>query len=113
MPPSRRQSQKLRRLTISFMRPSSELIGSVDLRHAAISKDNAMIRYLRLPQVISRVSLSPMTIWRRERDGSFPRRVQLSPNSVAWIETEVETWCAERAAERDRRHEAQPSHESA
>lgn len=61
-----------------------------------------MIRFLRLPEVEARVGLSPMTIWRRQKSGTFPRRVRLGPNAVGWVEEEIEAWCAERAAERDR-----------
>jgi prophage regulatory protein len=59
------------------------------------------MRFLRLPQVQARVGLSPMTIWRREKARSFPRRVKLGPNSVAWVEEEIDQWCAARAAARD------------
>jgi len=62
------------------------------------------LRFLRLPQVVDRVGLSPMTIWRRERASppTFPRRVQLGPNAVGWPEEEIEAWCAERIAARNR-----------
>lgn len=60
-----------------------------------------MTRFLRQRQVCERVGLSPMTIWRRQKDGTFPRRVRLGPNAVGWIEAEIEAWCAERAASRD------------
>ncbi len=40
-------------------------------------------------------------IGRLERAGKFPRRVQLGENRVAWLESEIEAWIAERAAERD------------
>jgi len=61
------------------------------------------IVFIRLPQVIARVGLSPMTLWRREHKNppTFPRRVKLGPNSVAWPEDEIEGWCAARLAERD------------
>ena len=59
------------------------------------------MRFLRLPQVIGQVRLSAMTIWRHEKAGTFPRRVRLGPNSVAWVAEEIEAWCAARAAERD------------
>jgi prophage regulatory protein len=64
-----------------------------------------MTRFLRLPQVVERVGLSPMTLWRREKaqPPTFPRRVQLSPNAVGWPEEEIEAWCAARVAERDQR----------
>jgi prophage regulatory protein len=61
------------------------------------------MRILRQRQVCEKVGLSPMTIWRRQKDGTFPRRLHLGPNTVGWVEEEIEAWCAERAAERDRR----------
>jgi hypothetical protein len=36
--------------------------------------------------------------WRRQRDGTLPRRVRLSPNAVR---KEIEAWCAARVADRD------------
>ena len=36
--------------------------------------------------------LSRMTIYRLELAGKFPKRRQLSGNSVAWIEAEIEQW---------------------
>lgn len=38
---------------------------------------------------------------RLEAKGEFPRRVRLSPKRVAWVQSEVETWCATREAARD------------
>lgn len=72
-----------------------------------------MIRFLRLPQVVAKVGFCPMTIWRREKARTFPRRVKLGPNSVAWVEQEIEAWCAERAAERDARTGADSPQSSA
>jgi prophage regulatory protein len=43
---------------------------------------------------------SRTTIWRWERDGRFPQRVQTGPNSVAWLLQEIQNWIAARAAER-------------
>jgi len=64
-----------------------------------------MTTFLRLPQVVARVRLSPMSLWRREKKipPTFPLRVQLGPNSVGWPEEEIEAWCAARVAERDNR----------
>lgn len=59
----------------------------------------AVTRILRLPQVQVRVGLSVMTIWRRQKDGTFPHRVRLGPNSVGWVEEEIEAWCAQRIAD--------------
>ncbi len=47
------------------------------------------------------VPYTPQHILRLEKDGKFPRRVQVGPNRVAWLESEVEAWVAARVAERD------------
>jgi prophage regulatory protein len=47
------------------------------------------------------VPYTPQHILRLEKEGRFPRRVQVGPNRVAWVEAEVEAWVAARVAERD------------
>ena len=32
------------------------------------------------------------TVWRWENSGNFPKRRQIGPNSVGWLESEVEDW---------------------
>lgn len=49
---------------------------------------------IRFPDVAKRTALSRVTIWRLEREGRFPKRVQLGTNSVAWVEAEVDEWIA-------------------
>ena len=36
--------------------------------------------------------LSRVSIWRMERSGAFPARVQLSPSRVGWHGNEVQNW---------------------
>ena len=50
------------------------------------------VRMLRLPEVVERTGLSQTTIWRREREGSFPRRRRLGSNLVGWRSDEVAQW---------------------
>lgn len=57
-----------------------------------------MDRMLGSREVCSRTGLSRVTIWRLERQGAFPGRRQLSPNRVAWLESEIDTWIATRIA---------------
>ena len=42
-------------------------------------------------------SLSRVTRWRMERAGTFPRRRQISPNRVGWLESEIRDWVEARA----------------
>lgn len=57
-------------------------------------------RIIRKPELFARIGLSDATIWRMERAGKFPRRVQLGGNSVGWIADEIEGWFAERSKNR-------------
>jgi len=40
--------------------------------------------------------LSRSTIWRLERKGAFPRRIQLSPGRVGWEKNSVEAYIKSR-----------------
>ena len=62
-----------------------------------------MMRILRRREVEHRVGLSGMEIWRREKAGSFPRKVRLGPNSVGWVEAEIDAYLEELVAARDAR----------
>lgn len=44
--------------------------------------------------------ISRMQLWRLEQSGRFPQRVQLGPNSVAWLAHEVDAWIEARARAR-------------
>ncbi len=57
---------------------------------------NEKIRYLREPQICELTGLSKTTRWRLERAGKFPKKRQLSPNAVGWIEAEVQAWLSSR-----------------
>ena len=59
------------------------------------------MRILRRRELVAKVGLSPMQIWRLETAGKFPGRVELGPNSVGWIEAEVDRWIELRIAKRD------------
>jgi len=50
------------------------------------------MRFLRIRQVIQLTGLSRMTIYRLELAGQFPQRRRLSENSVAWLESDIESW---------------------
>jgi predicted DNA-binding transcriptional regulator AlpA len=38
------------------------------------------------------VAISPVTVWRLERQGRFPKRLQLGARRVGWRRSEVEAW---------------------
>ena len=51
----------------------------------------------------------PQHIGRLEAAGQFPKRVQLGPNRVAWLLSEVDTWLNKRIAIRDASFDEQAS----
>lgn len=55
-------------------------------------------RFLMFPELRKKVSLSRATIWRMERNGDFPSRVQISHGRVAWLESAVEKWMLNRGS---------------
>jgi len=51
---------------------------------------------LRLPAVKAKTGLSRSTIYQRIANNEFPPPVPLGPQSVGWIEAEVERWLQDR-----------------
>lgn len=56
------------------------------------------IRFLREPEVLARVGVSTITLVRWEMEGLFPKRRKIGKHAVAWVDAEVDEWCANRAA---------------
>jgi prophage regulatory protein len=55
-------------------------------------------KFIRLPALKKRVPVDPVTIWRWERQGRFPKRIKIGPNSVGWDDDEIDAWSADPAA---------------
>jgi len=52
-----------------------------------------MKQVLRKKQVVEEYGLSATTIWRRERDGTFPKRLKLGAGrAVGWLRSDLEAW---------------------
>ena len=50
--------------------------------------------------VVILTGLSGTTIWRLTRRGEFPKPIRLSAGAKGWLDSEIRTWLAERAADR-------------
>lgn len=50
-------------------------------------------------QTVALTSLSKTTLWRLERKGDFPQRIQVSDGRCAWRLSEVKGWIDERDRE--------------
>ena len=54
------------------------------------------MRVLNVRDVVSMTGLSKVTIWRKEKSGAFPKRINLTPRRVGWIESEIIGWLESR-----------------
>ena len=59
------------------------------------------MRLLSKRQLKEMVLYSPQHIARLEKAGSVPKRVQIGPNRVGWVEDEVLDWLQSRLDSRD------------
>ena len=50
------------------------------------------MQILSAQQVVQITNLSRVTIWRMERAGTFPQRINISPNCVGWREDDINEW---------------------
>ena len=55
-----------------------------------------LVNLIRLPAVEGLTGLKRSSIYAAMRAGTFPGSVRLSVRAVAWRESEVLAWCAER-----------------
>lgn len=62
------------------------------------TKHPSAVRYLRLPEVRQLVPLSPATIWRKTRNGSFPPAIKISARVTCWRRDSLEAWLAAKEA---------------
>ena len=65
---------------------------------------------LNIEQVLRIVPVSPVTLWRMEKDGRFPRGSYISANRKIWYEDEIIKWQSEvNGRGRGRRQHPTPS----
>ena len=51
---------------------------------------------IRLREVMKITGFGRSQIYKLINIGEFPKQIQISPGSVAWLESELETWMKER-----------------
>ncbi|WP_199179035.1 AlpA family transcriptional regulator [Dyella sp. AD56] len=64
------------------------------------------IRFIRLPEVIRTSGLSRSQIYRLCASGHFPQSVKLGEATAAWVEAEIQQWCAAQVAARNEQEAA-------
>ena len=60
------------------------------------------LRLIMRSELLAIVPYTSQHILRLEKRGLFPRRIQIGPNRVAWLLSEIEEWVAARVSERDK-----------
>jgi prophage regulatory protein len=60
-----------------------------------------LMRLLRCSEVEVRCGICRASIYDKMEKGNFPRSVEVTGRTVAWVEAEVGAWIASRIAERD------------
>ncbi len=59
-------------------------------------------KLIRVSAVMNLTGFSRSHIFTMARNGNFPKQVKLSPNTSAWVESEVLEWIEQRIALRDK-----------
>ncbi|WP_206245271.1 helix-turn-helix transcriptional regulator [Novosphingobium terrae] len=49
--------------------------------------------FIRFDEVLKRTSLSPATLYRKIKDGSFPAQTRISKRRCGWKESALQHWC--------------------
>ena len=68
------------------------------LAHIAGQQAQARARILRRPEVELRTGLSRSAIYALMAKQKFPAAIPLTEKAVGWLESNIETWIAERAS---------------
>lgn len=58
-------------------------------------------RLLRLDEVLHTTGLGRNTVYRRIREGTFPKQVRIGPNSVAWRQSDISQWMTDLSPSND------------
>jgi prophage regulatory protein len=57
------------------------------------------VLYIRIAQLIKLIPVSRASIWRKVKDGTFPKPVKLGDRITAWDMKDIEAWLTERHEE--------------
>jgi prophage regulatory protein len=58
--------------------------------------ENNTAGFIRQKQLLPILGFSAPTLWRKVRDGSFPKPVKLSTNITAWNKADILLWIEEK-----------------
>ena len=55
------------------------------------------MKFLGIKQVLEITGLSRTSVWRFEKNGDFPKRRQLGPRRVGYVDSEISNWMESRS----------------
>jgi len=55
---------------------------------------------LKINEVVKKCHMSRATIYKKAKEGTFPKPIKLSERSSGWIESEINEWIENRIKER-------------
>jgi len=56
---------------------------------------------LKIQDVVHKCNLSKATIYKKAKEGTFPKQIKLSERSSGWLESEINDWIASKVSDRD------------
>lgn len=56
--------------------------------------------FIRIKQLVRFIPLSRTTVWRKVKDGAFPKPIKISAYVTAWRVADVREWIAQAAQEK-------------
>ena len=104
LPPTGEQTTERKQITISNTQPHPPSENTRPCDHTCPTHQAPPViepQVLNKDQVSLRVNLSPSQIYKLMKAGKFPRQIQLSPNRVGWLRTEIDTWIEDRKQKRE------------
>lgn len=60
---------------------------------------------LKIHEVVKKCNLSRATIYKKVKEGTFPKQIKLSERSSGWLESEVNAWVENLVKEREESQE--------
>jgi predicted DNA-binding transcriptional regulator AlpA len=64
----------------------------IDTKNKASQDKREASGYKRIKSVVPIYGMSPATIWRKVKEGTFPKPVKLSAGVTAWRASDLESW---------------------
>lgn len=64
----------------------------IDIKSKAAHENHEPSGYKRIKSVIPIYGMSAATIWRKVKDGTFPKPIKLSAGVTAWRNSDLEKW---------------------